>query len=211
MKPTDSVPPQAEDVLEDVVVPPGSPWSRRLQRGQQLRITDLEGTQAVDFLCYNADDPSEAYNAPNTMKVNGSIFIGAGTRLLSSLARPILTVTRDTCGQHDTIGGCCSRPSNELLYGKPGKANCRDNLLAGLQRFGLTARDMTPNINWFMRVPVAADGSMAIADGLSRPGDYVQLRADMDAFAVLSNCPQVYNPANGYRPTPVRVTVTQPR
>ena len=194
-------------VMEDVLVPPGEAWSRRLETGQELRIIDLHGTQAVDFLCYSADDPSEHYNAPNTMKMSGSIYIGAGTRLLSSLARPIFTVTHDTCGKHDTIGGCCSRPSNQLLYGKSGEGNCRDNLLAGLQRFDLTPRDMVPNVNWFMHVPVDSNGSMAIGDGISRPGDYVRLRADMNALAVLSNCPQVFNPANGYRPTPIRVTV----
>lgn len=197
-------------IVEDSVIEPGQPWSRVIEKGQVLSIIDLHGTQAVDFLCYNAHDPSEHYNAPNTMKASGSIFISEGTQLLSSLARPLFTVVRDTCGGHDTLGGCCSAPSNTLLYGTPGDGNCRDNLLAGLARFGLEARDMVPNVNWFMSVEVAADGHLAIVDGASLPGDFVELRADMDTIAVLSNCPQVLNPANMFNPTQIRVIVSNP-
>lgn len=197
-------------VLEDSVVGAGQGWSRVIRSGQRLRIIDLQGRQAVDFLCYSARDPAEHYSAPNTIKAAGSAFIGQGTSLLSSLARPLFTVVRDTVGRHDTLGGCCSRPSNLLLYGEPGAGNCRDNLLAGLARFGLEPRDMVPNINWFMRVPIAADGSLSIVESESRSGDQVELLADMDSIAILSNCPQVLNPAAGFDPTPIRVIVSEP-
>lgn len=195
--------------VEDTIVEPGNGWSRVVRSGQRLRIIDLRGKQAVDFLCYNAHEPAEHYSAPNTMKAAGSAFITRGTALLSSLATPMFTVVRDTVGRHDTLGGCCSRPSNLLLYGSPGAGNCRDNLLAGLARFGLEPRDMVPNINWFMRVPVADDGSLSIVESESRSGDQVELRADMDAIAILSNCPQVLNPAAGFDPTPIRVIVSE--
>lgn len=195
------------DMVESSVIEPGEPWARMVRKAQRICIVDLGGQQAVDFLCYNADDPSEHYNAPNTIKVNGSLSISRGTQILSSLARPIFRVVRDTCGRHDTLGGCCSRPSNTLLYGKPGVANCRDTLLAGLARFDLGARDMVPNINWFMNVSVTTDGHMSIDDGISKAGDFVELRAEMDALAVLSNCPQIFNPANGFEPTPIVVKV----
>ena len=190
------------------IVPAGAPWSGIVRRGQVLRITDLEGQQAVDFLCYNAADPQERYHAPNTLKAAGSIFLTAGHRLYSDIARPIFTIVEDQFGGHDTIGGCCSAPSNEMLYGVKNCPGCRENFLTALAKHGLGRRDIVPNINWFMRVPVGAEGGAAIASGVSPPGCQVALRAEMDALAVISNCPQVNNPCNNFNPTPIRVEIT---
>jgi urea carboxylase-associated protein 1 len=166
---------------------------------------DLQGCQAVDFLCYSAADTSERYNAADTMKINGSLFIGKGTKIYSDMGNVLFTVIEDTCGHHDTIGGCCSRESNRVRYGVREGPNCRDNFLRALGRHGLGKKDIVANINFFMHVPIGNDGRMAIVDGLSKPGDYVDLKAEMDVLAVLSNCPQVNNPANAYNPTPIRV------
>jgi urea carboxylase-associated protein 1 len=119
----------------------------------------------------------------------------------------LFTVVDDTCGRHDTIGGCCSRESNRVRYGVEEGPNCRDNFLAALAPHGLGKRDIVANINFFMYVPVSDDGAMAIVEGLSKAGDYVGLRAEMDVLAALSNCPQVNNPANNYNPTPIRIVV----
>jgi urea carboxylase-associated protein 1 len=202
--------PTAPNLLVDQVIPPGGHWGRRMAAGEVLRIVDLEGRQAVDFLCYDAERTEERYNAADTMKIAGSIFVGKSTRLLSDMGRTLMTVVDDTVGRHDTIGGCCSKESNKLRYGVDDTPNCRDNFLAALKPFGLGKRDVVANINFFMNVPVDPDGSMAIADGLSKPGDYVELRAETDVIAVLSNCPQTRNPCNGYNPTPIRVLVWQP-
>jgi urea carboxylase-associated protein 1 len=202
--------PDLGEILEDRIVPPGGDWSAVVGRGNILRIVDLEGRQAVDFLCYNAADPSERYNAADTMKIAGSIFLGAGTRLYSGLGNPIFTILADSCGFHDTIGGCCSSESNFVRYGVRDTPNCRDNFLRGLERFGLGRKDIVANINFFMYVPVTAAGGMAIVDGRSKAGDHVDLRAEMDALAVLSNCPQIHNPANGFNPTPIQVIVARP-
>ena len=191
-----------------MIVPAGAPWSGIVRRGEVLRITDLEGQQAVDFLCYNAADPQERYHAPNTLKAAGTIFLTTGHKLYSDIARPIFTIVEDQFGGHDTIGGCCSAPSNEMLYGVRNCPGCRENFLTALAAHGLGRRDIVPNINWFMRVPVAADGGAAVALGVSPPGCQVALRADMDALAVISNCPQVNNPCNGFKPTPIRVEIT---
>ncbi len=193
----------------DIVIPPGGNWSGCIPRGATLRLIDMEGCQAVDFLCYNADDPSERYNACDTMKIAGSIYIGKGSLLYSDMGRPLFTVTADTCGRHDTIGVCCSRESNFVRYGVPEGPNCRDNLLAALGRFGLGKKDIVTNLNFFMSVPVLPDGSMAIVDGHSKPNDHIDLRADMDVLVALSNCPQINNPANAYNPTPIRLIVTR--
>jgi urea carboxylase-associated protein 1 len=190
------------------VVPAGAPWSGVVPRGRTLRIVDLHGRQAVDFLCYNAADPEERYHAPNTMKAAGTIFLTAGHVLYSDIARPIFTITEDQFGGHDTIGGCCSAPSNRMLYGVENCPGCRENFLHALAQHGLGRRDIVPNVNFFMRVPVLPTGSAAIAEGVSPPGCVVALRAEMDALVVISNCPQVNNPCNGYNPTPIQIQIT---
>jgi urea carboxylase-associated protein 1 len=197
-------------VVEDQVIPADSPWARVIPRGAMLRIVDLEGKQAVDFLCYSAQDPSERYNAADTMKYAGTIFLTRGHALWSDMGRKLFTIVEDTCGRHDTIGGCCSSASNQVRYGISGTPNCRDNFLRALVPFGLGRKDVVANVNFFMNVPVEPDGRMGIAEGLSHPGDFVDLRAEMDVLAVISNCPQTRNPCNGYNPTPIRLVVWQP-
>jgi urea carboxylase-associated protein 1 len=196
-------------IVEDRIIPPGEPWGRVLKAGQVLRIVDLQGRQAVDFLCYNAADPSERYNAADTMKYAKTIFLTTGHGIYSDMGRRLFTILEDTCGRHDTIGGCCSAASNELRYGEKETPNCRQNFLRALEPFGLGKKDIVANLNWFMNVPVDADGAMAIVDGVSKPGDHVDLRADMDVLAVISNCPQTRNPCNGFNPTPIRVVVSE--
>jgi urea carboxylase-associated protein 1 len=200
----------AGTILEDVVVPAGSPWGRKLSKGQHLRIIDLEGKQAVDFLCYDAENTKDRYNAPNTMKMEGNIFLKKGTVLWSDRGRRMMRIVEDTCGFHDTIGGCCSAEMNVVRYDKPGPGNCRDTFEAALKRFNLGRDDIATNINWFMYVPVEPDGKMAIVDGISKPGDFVELVAERDVICVASNCTQIFNPANGFKPTPVRIITYQP-
>jgi urea carboxylase-associated protein 1 len=198
------------EVLEDIVVPAGQPWGRRLSKGQQVRIIDLHGQQAVDFLCYDAADLKDRYNAANTMKMEGNIFIKKGSVLWSDRGRQLMRVVEDTCGFHDTIGGCCSSEMNCVRYDKPGPGNCRDTFELALKQFGMTRDDIAANVNWFMYVPVGADGEMAIKEGPSKAGDFVDLLAERDVICVASNCTQVYNPANGFNPTPVRIITYSP-
>ena len=190
----------------DEVIAPGGYWSGVIPAGKTVRIVDLEGCQAVDFLCYNAHDTTERYNAADTMKIAGKLFIGKGTKLYSDMGNVLMTVVDDTCGRHDTIGGCCSAESNFVRYGVKGP-NCRDNFLRGLAAFGLSKKDIVANLNFFMYVPIGESGEMAIATGVSSPGDYVDIRAEMDVLVALSNCPQINNPANNYNPTPIRISV----
>jgi len=190
----------------DRIIAPCAPWSGIVRAGETLTLVDLEGAQAVDCLIYAADDPEERYHAPNTLKAAGTVMLTAGHTLYSDIARAMMTIVEDTFGGHDTIGGCCSAPSNEMLYGAA-NSGCRENFLAELGQHGLGRRDIVPNLNWFMHVPVAADGGAQVALGSSRPGDIVRLRADRDVLVVLSNCPQVLNPCNAFNPTPVRVIV----
>jgi len=197
-------------ILEDRVVPPDGHWGRVIEPGHLLRIVDLEGRQAVDFLCYDAASPAERYNAADTMKYAGTIFLTTGHGIYSDLGRPLLTIVADTCGRHDTLGGCCSAESNFFRYGVRDTPNCRDNFLAELARFGLGKRDIVTNLNFFMNVPVEPDGRMTLKEGFSVPGDFVELRAETSVLAVIANCPQIHNPVNGFKPTPIRVIVRNP-
>jgi len=195
--------------LSDRVVEPG-PFSIKLKAGDHLRIIDLEGQQAVDFLVYDAGDEENRYNAANTVKLNRSIYLGAGFKLYSDLGEVLMTITEDTVGRHDTLGGCCSKEVNFQRYGIAGTANCRDNFITALAEHGMRPRDIPANINFFMYVPVKPDGSTEIIEGLSEPGDYVDLRAEKDTLVVISNCPQLYNPCSGWNPTPVRIIQWRP-
>ncbi len=201
---------QGAAIHEDTVVPACAPWSARIQKGDHLRLIDLEGRQAVDFLCYNAADPADRYNAANTIKLNNNIYLGAGCVLWSLRARKMMTIVEDTCGSHDTLYGCCSIEIDEVRFGKTKTRGCQSNFEAELAKYGLGAKDMAANVNFFMYVPVAADGAVAIAEGLSKAGDYVDLRAEMDLLVVISNCPERDNPAAGGEPTPVRAIVYTP-
>lgn len=193
----------------DVVVPARAPWAGVVHAGEALRIVDLEGNQAVDFLAFVADDPEERYDAQVTVAAQRALFLRRGSVLRTNEGRPLLTVAATSCAYHDTIGGACSPESNTLRYGHHTRHQhaCVDNFLVALARHGLGKRDITPNVNWFMNVPVEADGALGIVDGISAPGLDVELRAELDTLVVISNCPQVNNPCNGFNPTPIRVVV----
>ncbi len=193
-------------------VPAGDYWMEVVKQGQTLRILDLEGNQAADTLFYAAADPAERYSAVDTIRAQGNVYLTAGTVLRSTENRPMLTITADTCGRHDTLGGACATESNTVRYALETKCMhaCRDSWLRAVaerDEFGLTKRDITHNINFFMNVPVTPDGGLTFADGISGSGKYVEMRAEMDVIVLISNCPQLNNPCNAYNPTPIDVLV----
>ena len=187
----------------------GDYWMHVVNRGETLRIVDLEGNQAVDTLFYSARNPRERYDVQRTLRKQNRVYLTTGTVLWSNLGNPMLTLVADTCGRHDTLGGACAQESNTVRYAleKRYMHSCRDNFLRELARYGMGPRDMVANLNFFMYVPVAKDGAMDMGPSISKPGDYVELRAEMDVLAVVSNCPQMNNPVNDYNPTPVRAIV----
>ena len=200
----------AGQLVHDEIVAARAPWMHRVRAGETLRIIDLEGNQAVDFLLYATEDDAERYSAQDTVAAQANIFLRTGSVLLSSEGRPMMTITGTSVEYHDTIGGACSCESNSLRYGHHTKAqhSCVDNFLEANLRDGRGKRDMVSNVNFFMNVPVEADGALGIVDGISAPGLSVDLRAEMDVTVVVSNCPQINNPCNGFNPTPVLMIVT---
>lgn len=200
-----------QTILHDEVVAARAPWSWTVAAGQTLRIVDLEGNQAVDCILYNPHDPDERYSAAETIVRQRNIFLSKGSELVSNEGQVMMTVTEDLCGFHDTSGGACSCESNTLRYGHHTKHQhaCVENFLLDHLQRGMNKRDVVGNINWFMYVPVEADGSLGIVDGRSAPGKFLDLRAEMDTLVVVSNCPQINNPCNAFDPTPVQMIVFQ--
>jgi urea carboxylase-associated protein 1 len=192
----------------DHTLPAGEPYLLEIKQGQTLRIVDLEGNQAVDVIFYNRHDPAEHYSATETVLRQGGIYLTTGSVLYSDDGNAMLSIVADTCGRHDTLGGACAAESNTVRYALQKKFmhSCRDNYLIALQHadIGLGKRDLVPNVNFFMNVPVTESGELTFADGVSAPGKYVELRAEMDVWMLVSNCPQLNNPCNAYNPTPAR-------
>jgi urea carboxylase-associated protein 1 len=199
----------------DLTLPSGEPWLHEVKRGQVFRILDLEGNQAVDTLFYNSADPLERYSAQDTIRAQRNLYLSAGSVLVSNLGKPMLSIVADTCGRHDTLGGACAAESNTVRYtlDKRYMHSCRDSFLHAITHCTcgvgtrLNKRDIVSNINFFMNVPVTLLGKLTFEDGISAPGKYVEMRAEMDVTVLISNCPQLNNPCNGYNPTPVRLTI----
>jgi urea carboxylase-associated protein 1 len=190
----------------------GDYWLHRIEAGQTLRIVDSEGNQAADTLFFNADDVGERYSMTDTLRGQRNVFLTAGTTLRSNDDRPMLEIVADTCGRHDTLGGACATESNTVRYSleKRHMHACRDSWMLAISenpQYGLTKRDITHNINFFMNVPVTSQGGLTFEDGLSAPGKYVELVAKMNVLVLISNCPQLNNPCNGYNPTPIEVVI----
>ncbi|MBR2657699.1 MAG: DUF1989 domain-containing protein [Loktanella sp.] len=190
-------------------IPARAPWSGIIRKGQTLRIEDTYGQQAIDTLFYNAHDHGERYSSQDTLRTQGAAYVTTGTAIVSNLGRVMLRVTADSAGRHDTSAGCCSCESNTVRFGHDTKFQhaCRENFILELARHGMTKRDIVPNLNFFMNVPISPNGAMTVDDGISSPGDHLELVAEMDVLCVISNCPQINNPCNGFDPTPCRVII----
>jgi len=200
------------EVITDHVIGDRAPWSGVVTAGDVLTIVDLHGNQAVDTLFFGAHDHAVRYSAQATIAAQGNIFLTTGSVIRDHEGAPLMTIVADEVGNHDTVGGACSQESNTLRYGHHTKHQhaCVENFLIGGAPHGLGKAALVGNVNFFMNVPVDADGSLGIVDGLSAPGLRLALRAEADTLVLISNCPQINNPCNGFDPTAVRVIVTRP-
>jgi urea carboxylase-associated protein 1 len=197
------------------LVPAGEYWIDSIKKDQVLRIVDVEGNQAADTLFFNAADISDRYSAVDTIREQRNVYLSCGSRLLSTCGNVLAEITADTVGRHDTLGGACAAESNTVRYAldKRTMHSCRDSYLLAVAKhdhLGIGKRDLSHNINFFMNVPVTPEGGLTFADGLSGPGQYVEMRAAMDIIVLISNCPQLNNPCNAYNPTPLEVLIWNP-
>jgi len=199
--------------LRSEICPAGEPWMGRVAKGQTFRIVDLEGNQAVDTIFFNANNLEERYSPSHTIRKSSQLYLGLGSALYSNNGHVMASITADTCGRHDTLAGACASESNTVRYAldKRPMHSCRDNFMTALTTFplaeevGLNVRDIGANINFFMNVPVLSNGDLYFADGISGAGKYVEIVAEMDLIVLISNCPQLNNPCNGYNPTPIKL------
>lgn len=191
----------------DVEVAAGDGWVGVVPAGSRFRIVDLHGNQAVDTLLYDAHDTRHRYSAVDTVREQRAAYLTTGSVLLSQDLDALATIVDDTCGRHDTLGGACAQESNVVRYGAHTRHQhaCRTTFVRKAREHRLDVRDLTHNINFFMNVPVTSDGGLTFEDGMSGPGKHVELRAERDLLVLLSNCPQLNNPCNGYDPTSVRL------
>ncbi len=206
-----SEPLAAGRIVQDDRIAPRVGWSAVVRKGQVLTLVDVGGNQSGDFLCYSAADTVERYSVPDTLAAQRNAYLVEGSVLMSNEGNPLMTIVGNEIDRQDTIGGACSKESNTLRYGHHTLFHhaCRENFLREGAKHGLGPRDLVSNINWFMNVPVEADGTLGIVDGLSAPGKRVALRAEIDVLVVVSNCPQVNNPCNDFNPTPLRAIITE--
>ena len=195
----------------DVTLPAGEGWLREIKRGQVFRIVDLEGNQSADTMFYSAANCADRYSAQDTICAQRSLYLTTGSRLMSNEGNVLLTIVADTCGRHDTLGGACAAESNSVRYALEKKYmhSCRDTFLhtATHSHAPISKRDIAHNINFFMNVPVTPEGKLTFADGVSAPGKYVEMRAEIDVICLISNCPQLNNPCNAYNPTPLQLLI----
>ncbi|MCH2158483.1 MAG: DUF1989 domain-containing protein [Oleiphilaceae bacterium] len=201
-----------ENALTRQVVDAGDYYIGVVNAGETIRILDLEGNQAADTLFFNAHNPTERYSAMDTVREQGAVYLTAGSELRSNFNNVMLEIVADTCGRHDTLGGACATESNTVRYDLEKRCMhaCRDSWMLAIAenpQYGITKRDISHNINFFMNVPVTEEGGLTFEDGISGAGKYVELRAEMDVVVLISNCPQLNNPCNGYNPTPIEYLV----
>lgn len=198
-------------------LPGGGMWSWRLRRHTTLRITDIEGGANIGLMAYNADAPLDRLNLPDTLKAQYTAKLTRGHVLMSDMGHALLSITADTCGWHDPLGGHGNAAMTEKKFGgatyqekrNGWYRNAHDNFLVELGKHGLGKRDLMANVNFFSRLEVDADGKMNFHSGNSKSGASVDLRAEMNVLVVLNTCQHPLDPNPKYAPKPVKLTVLQ--
>ena len=206
-----------EGGLWQEAVAPGATWSHVLKRGTSLRITDPNGGANAGVLLLNFECPSERYNMPDTLKAQHTARLTTGHVLYSDMGRILCSITRDSVGWHDPIGGCSNASLVTAKYGDASyqehhnarHVNARDGFLIELEKWGLERRDMPAVINFFSRVDTAEDGTLKARSGNSAPGSYVELRAEMNVLVVLNTCQHPLDPSPLYSPQPVHLSISR--
>jgi len=204
-------------ILFEEVLPAGAMWSHVLKRGTALRITDIEGGANAGALFYNWENLTERYNMPDTLKAQHIARLTKGTVLYSDMGRILCSITEDSLGWHDPIGGCSNAAQVRRKYGEAPYQqhrndcykNGHDSFLLEIAKYGMDERDLVPNVNFFSKVEVHEDGSMHFVPSHSGKGTFIDLRAELNTLIVLNSCPHPMDPAPGYSPKPILLTVRQ--
>lgn len=198
-------------IIKEWMQPAGEGLGLTVQKGQVIRVIDLEGQQVVDFVCFNALDQTEKLWIGGTISSNKSVYFKKGHSLYSVYKNKMFTMIEDTCGVHDLLIGHCSPEVYEQIIGTKRHKNCAENFMKALAPYGLKRNDIPMNLNIFMNCPIDEIGGYKIDFPRSRRGDFVDLRADMDCIVATSCCPNDVDPCNGYYVTPAKVIVYEPK
>ncbi len=193
---------------EDFVLEPATCVARPLQRGQSLRITDLQGKQVADVIAFVLPELTDRLWPSTTIRLNGTVYFTVGHTLYSELSRPLMKIVEDTCGRHDMLAGSCNAEIDKVRYGVDGHRGCVENFVETIAPWGLTRADVPMSFNVFMNCPVGPDGGWSIVEPASRAGDYITLRAEADILVAISNCPQDLNPCNAGELKPLGISIT---
>ena len=194
-------------ILEDTI-PPGWYWTGHIARGQSIRLISDQGSDGISALLWNAKDPSERLNPADTVKVQWTARLSRGKLLLSDMGRALASITDDTCGYHDFVAGGSTRASDERKFGADAtRRNTRDNFILAAAKHGMSARDVGPCVSFFAPVTTDEKGSLVWHGGAVKPGDFIDLRAEMDLIVALSNCPHPLAPSRTWTASPMRVMI----
>ena len=187
--------------MTDAIIPPRSGTAFRLEKGQVLTVTDVEGVQVADLLAYNADDVREAVSNGRTFDYAETIQLTTGHVLYSNRSTRMLTIVEDTVGRHDFLLTPCSEATFRHFYpDQPVHRGCFGNLAEVLAPFDVEP-DMIPcAFNIFMNVPVAADGKICVEPPLSKAGDRIRLRAEMNLVIGLTACSAYASNGGRFKP-----------
>jgi len=196
-------------IVREEIIPAKEYLGVDLDKGQVLRIVDVEGKQVADVVCFNRHNTGERFSASNSKEIQSRWSLTTGHALYSDEGNKMLTIVEDTVGNNYVGGWYCNEESNYRRYGVRGTRNCRDNLVLAAARLGIGPKEMPGAFAPFMNVIHQPDGRFQIAEPTSRAGDYMDLRAEIDLFVAISNCPQENNPCNGFKPTPLGILVYQ--
>ena len=186
------------ETLHREIIPARKGKAGRLERGQLVRVINTHGQQVVDIWAFNAADSPEFMSMEHTRTALARVMVATGDVLVTNRRRPILTVVEDTSpGIHDTLLAACDRYRYEQLGCIGFHDNCTDNLAVALAELDFTTTRTPSPLNLFMNIPVEPDGRLSFQPPVSRAGDYVLLRAEMDCLVAFSACPQDMVPING--------------
>jgi urea carboxylase-associated protein 1 len=206
---TAGIAPVAGRIIFETTLPPRGRLAREIERGQIMRVVDLEGRQVGDLVAFNRANLAEKFWVSNTVRLNGTVFVTTGHVLYSELSNPMFTILADSCGRHDLLAGSCNAEIDKVRYGVDAHYGCVENFIAALAPYGIERKDIPMSLNFFMNCPVDASGAWTIATPVSKAGDYIDLRAEMDCVIALSNCPQDLNPCNDGQLKPLQLIVYQ--
>ncbi len=210
----------ADRLLLEETIPGGSAVSFTVRRHTTLRLTALAAGANVSFLCFNRAEPLDRYNMADTLKGQHTAKLTTGCMLYSDMGRALFSITGDTLGWHDPLGGHdtaahVSKKWGHLNYQTARNAwhrNSRDHFLIELAKHGLNTRDLVPNINFFSKLTTSPAGQLSFVPNHCQPGDHLDLRAELDVLVILTTChhPMDTSPAYGPKPVKLQLHATPP-